>query len=66
VDVERYHLILATAGRPVMHGWWADRATADRKFTAWIGGEHSSVDGARITLIDELDGTVLTTWPKGL
>jgi hypothetical protein len=38
-----------------MHGWWADRNTADRKFTAWIG-EHGNVD--------EETGETLTTWPK--
>lgn len=46
-----------------MHGWWAVRATADRKFRMWIG-EHGSVAGARVTLVDEETGTTLTTWPE--
>ncbi|GGM05776.1 hypothetical protein GCM10010099_22430 [Streptomyces cinereus] len=62
VDDQRFHLTLYAGERPVMHGWWADRATVDRKFTRWIG-EHSSIDGARVTLVDEETGTVLTTWP---
>ena len=60
---QRYHLTLTSAGRPVMQGWWADRATADDKFRRWIG-EHGSVDGARVTLVDEETGVVLTTWPE--
>lgn len=58
----RFHLTLAAAGRPVMHGWWESEATARRKWAAWIG-EHGSVPGARITLVDEETGTTLTTWP---
>jgi hypothetical protein len=46
-----------------MHGWWADRGTADRKFRSWIG-EHGNVDGARVTLVDEGTGETLTTWPE--
>lgn len=45
-----------------MHGRWASRATAEGKFTRWIG-EHGTVDGARVTLVDEETGSVLTTWP---
>ena len=63
MNPERFHLALSSAGRPVMHGWWADRATADRKFSAWKE-EHGSVDGARVVLVDEGTGTVLTTWPE--
>lgn len=62
MDDQRYHLALASGDRPVMHGWWADLATAERKYTRWIG-EHGTVTGARITLVDEETGTVLTTWP---
>jgi len=61
-EQERYHLTLTAADRPIMHGWWAGRATADRKFTLWIG-EHGSVPGARITLVDGTTGETLTTWP---
>jgi len=59
---ERYHLLLTLAGRPSMHGWWASEATARSRFRDWIG-ERGSMPGARITLVDEETGTVLTTWP---
>jgi hypothetical protein len=62
VDDQRYHLLLSTGGRPVMHGWWGDRATAERKFRRWIG-EHGSVSGARVVLVDEQEQRVLTSWP---
>jgi hypothetical protein len=62
VDDQRYHLTLHTGARPVMHGWWADLATADRKYRSWIG-EHGSVDGARIVLVDEQEARVLKAWP---
>jgi hypothetical protein len=46
-----------------MHGWWPDLATAERKYTRWIG-ERGGVDGARVTLTDEADGgRVLKSWP---
>lgn len=58
-----FHLTLSIGARPVMHGWWADLATAERKHTAWIG-ERGGVDGVRITLTDEADGEqVLKSWP---
>ena len=62
MDDQRFHLTLFSGQRPVMHGRWASRATAEAKFTRWIG-EHGGVDGARLTLVDEETGTVLTTWP---
>jgi hypothetical protein len=62
MDDQRYHLTLFAGTQPVMHGWWGKRATADRKFTRWIG-EHGSVDGARITLVDEQEQLVLKSWP---
>jgi hypothetical protein len=62
---DRFHLALTVDGRPVMHGWWGSEATARRKFTSWIG-EHSSMSGARVTLVDEEAGAVLTTWPDEL
>ncbi|MFH8804035.1 hypothetical protein ACH4F6_31355 [Streptomyces sp. NPDC017936] len=58
----RYHLLLASAGRPVQHGWWASVATARAKFVSWIG-EHGSLPDARVTLTDEATGTTLTAWP---
>ncbi|GHD70062.1 hypothetical protein GCM10010317_076540 [Streptomyces mirabilis] len=62
MDDQRYHLTLYAGARPVMHGWWGKRATADRKHAAWKR-EHGSVDGARIVLVDEETGSVLTIWP---
>jgi hypothetical protein len=62
MDDQRYHLTLSTGGRPVMHGWWGKRATAERKFSSWIG-EHGSVSGARVVLVDEQEQRVLTSWP---
>lgn len=61
-DNQRYHLTLHSGDRPVMHGWWADRSTAERKFTRWIG-EHGAMTAARVTLVDEATGETLTTWP---
>ncbi|MET8537369.1 hypothetical protein ABZV67_37690 [Streptomyces sp. NPDC005065] len=49
--------------RPVMRGWWPDLATAERKYTRWIG-ERGGRDGARTTLTDEAEGgRVLKAWP---
>lgn len=62
MDDQRYHLTLFAGAEPVMHGWWGKRATAERKFRRWIG-EHGSVDGARVVLVDEETGETLTTWP---
>lgn len=61
-DPQRYHLTLYTGARPVMHGWWGDLPTAEDKFRRWIG-EHGSVDGARIVLVDEREQRVLASWP---
>ncbi|MCX4790393.1 hypothetical protein OG369_30765 [Streptomyces sp. NBC_01221] len=47
-----------------MHGWWPDLATAERKYTRWIG-ERGGVDDTRITLTNEVDGgRVLKSWPN--
>jgi hypothetical protein len=59
---DRFRVTLAAADRQVMNGWWTSEATARRKFRGWIG-EHGSRPGARITLVDEETGAVLTTWP---
>ncbi|MET8331746.1 hypothetical protein [Streptomyces sp. NPDC005181] len=49
--------------RTVMRGWWSDEATAERKYTRWIG-DRGGVDGARITLTGEANGgRVLKSWP---
>lgn len=57
----RFHLTLATAGRPVMHGWWGSEAVARGKFTKWVG-KHGHPD-ARVVLIDEEEQLVLASWP---
>jgi hypothetical protein len=57
----RYHLLLTSAGRPTMHGWWAKEATARDKFTDWIG--LSEGPDARVTLVDEDTGETLEDWP---
>jgi hypothetical protein len=62
MDDERYHLTLSVGAQPVMQGWWSDRATAERKFRRWIG-EHGTVTGARVTLVDEQEQLVLASWP---
>lgn len=59
---DRFHLTLTADGRPVAHGWWADEATARRRFTEWVG-EHGR-PGVRVTLVDETTGAVLTVWPE--
>lgn len=61
-DPQRYHLTLYTGARPVMHGWWDDRAIAEDKHAAWKRG-HGSVTGARIVLVDEQEQRVLASWP---
>ncbi|MFF4845581.1 hypothetical protein [Streptomyces collinus] len=58
----RYHLLLTSGGRPVLHGWWSVEATARDKFRRWVG-EYGSMPGARITLTDEDTADVLATWP---
>ncbi|MDX2727289.1 MULTISPECIES: hypothetical protein [unclassified Streptomyces] len=63
MDLQRFHVTLSHSGRPIMHGWWPDLRTAERKFAAWIG-ERGGRDGARITLVDEVDGgRLLKSWP---
>lgn len=62
MDDQRYHLTLTSGAQPVMHGYWADLATAERKFTRWIG-EHGTVTGARVVLVDETEQLVLASWP---
>ncbi|MER5843667.1 hypothetical protein ABT099_25930 [Streptomyces prasinus] len=62
MNPDRFHVTLASAGRPVQHGWWASEATARAKFREWVG--EWGLPGARITLVDEETGRVLTTWPE--
>ncbi|MGX1221977.1 hypothetical protein [Streptomyces ambofaciens] len=58
----RYRVTVTTDGQPLLQGWWAVEAVARRKVASWIG-EHGSRPGARVTLVDEETGTVLTEWP---
>jgi hypothetical protein len=59
--VDRYHLTLTLDGKPAMHGWWADEATAQGQFPGWVGSW--GVPGARIVLVDELERRELASWP---
>lgn len=59
---ERYQLTLTVAGGRVARGWWGSEEAARRQFTRWVG-QYGSMPGARITLVDEDTGTVLTSWP---
>ncbi|WP_406170412.1 hypothetical protein OIE52_39515 [Streptomyces canus] len=59
---DRYHLTLLVNGEPAMQGWWPLESTARDQLPVWVGSWGSLPD-ARITLVDEETGTVLTTWP---
>ncbi|MER5914758.1 hypothetical protein ABT124_30895 [Streptomyces sp. NPDC001982] len=58
----RYHLVLASAGRPVQHGWWSDEAVARGKFVSWVG-EYGTMPDARLVLADEAEARPLAVWP---
>jgi hypothetical protein len=60
---DRYHLLLTVDGRPVMHGWWAQRPTADRKMASWIG-DYGTRDGVRVTLADTVEDREIAEWPR--
>jgi hypothetical protein len=60
VNAERFRVTLASAGRPVQHGWWGSEATARSKFRDWVG---SGVADARVVLVDEEAHRVLASWP---
>ncbi|GGT86046.1 hypothetical protein [Streptomyces coeruleorubidus] len=62
MNPERYHLTLTTAGRPMMQGWWGTEAVARDRFRDWVGDWGRP--GARITLVDEETGSVLTAWSE--
>lgn len=62
MNPERYHLTLTSAGRPMMHGWWGSEQTARDMIPVWVGS-WGELPGARVTLVDEETGTVLTEWP---
>ncbi|MFD7438362.1 hypothetical protein [Streptomyces sp. NPDC059861] len=58
----RYHLLLATGGRPVQHGWWGSEETGRDKFRRWVG-KYGSMPDAHLTLSDEETDHVLAAWP---
>ena len=62
MNPDRYHLTLTSTGRPVMHGWWGSETVARAQCSTWIGS-WGELPGARIELVDEETGAVLTTWP---
>ncbi|MCX5598486.1 hypothetical protein OOK29_10075 [Streptomyces phaeochromogenes] len=62
MDDQRFHLTLHSGDRPVMHGWWAKRPTAESMLPVWVGS-WGELPGARVTLVDEGTGVTLTTWP---
>lgn len=57
----RYHLTVT--GPVAVQGWWGSEETARDKFKEWVGDWGKP--GARVTLVDEETGAVLTTWPEG-
>jgi hypothetical protein len=65
VDGDRFHLILPTGGKPVMHGWWGKQPTAEHQYLSWIGS-WGSIGGARIVLTERADDgeRVLASWPE--
>jgi hypothetical protein len=56
----RYHVILSIEGRRALDGWWGDEPTARRKFRQLVGQQGR--DGVTVTLVDEEQGAVLTSW----
>ncbi|MFB7504666.1 MULTISPECIES: hypothetical protein [Streptomyces] len=59
----RYHLLLATGGRPVQHGWWHEEKTGRRNFDTWAR-EYSSMPDPQVTLTDEETSETLAEWPE--
>jgi hypothetical protein len=46
-----------------MRGWWNDQEVARDKFRNWIGS-HGNLTQPRVTLTDETERTLLTSWPE--
>lgn len=57
----RYRLTMQFGDRPPVTGWWQLLATAERKWTAWVGEQGR--DGVRIVLVDTGTGEELKSWP---
>jgi hypothetical protein len=53
-------VILSIEGRRALDGWWGDEPTARRKFRQLVGQQGR--DGVTVTLVDEEQGAVLTSW----
>ncbi len=59
----RFHLLLASRGQPVQHGWWNSESVARSKLARWVGA-YGTMPGGRITLTDEDTDTVVQVWPQ--
>jgi hypothetical protein len=57
----RYRVTLTIDGRETAIGWWNLRATAERKFSGWVG-EYGR-DGSSITVVDTETGEEVKSWP---
>ncbi|WP_428956255.1 hypothetical protein [Streptomyces sp. cg35] len=57
----RYRVSLTVGGVRVANGWWNLLATAEKKWTGWVGEQGR--DGARIELVDTETSDVLKAWP---
>ncbi|MGW1728709.1 hypothetical protein ACWCQK_38275 [Streptomyces sp. NPDC002306] len=58
---DRFHLVLAVDGRPVVQGWWSVPEVARKNATEWIG--LSAAPSAHVTLVDTTTGKTMTEWP---
>ncbi|MFF8017044.1 hypothetical protein [Streptomyces sp. NPDC007929] len=65
MDAERFHLPLTAGGKPVMHGWWGKKPTAEHQHLWWIGS-WGSIEGARIVLAERADDDerVFASWSE--
>ncbi|MEU6379589.1 hypothetical protein [Streptomyces sp. NPDC046909] len=61
-EQHRYHLTLTVGGKPARHGWWGSEKVARAKFTLWVS-ECTGRAGSHVTLVDEVTGETLDTWP---
>ena len=61
-DLERFRLSLTAGGSSMMDGWWPDQTNAEQKLRDWIG-EYGSLPGARLVLVDTVEGERVASWP---